>query len=62
MNCKNCGHIVQDTYCGHCGQKVNVDRITFSSLLNELTESVFQVNKGFFLYFNKPICQSWEKY
>ena len=48
MNCKNCGHIVQDTYCGHCGQKVNVDRITFSSLLNELTESVFQVNRGFF--------------
>lgn len=48
MNCKNCGHIVEGEYCNHCGQKTNVGRITFSSLLNELTESIFQIDRGFF--------------
>jgi len=48
MNCKNCGHLVEGEYCNHCGQKTNVGRINLSSLLNELTESVFQIDKGFF--------------
>ena len=48
MNCKNCGHIVEGKYCNHCGQKTNVGKITFSSLLNELTESIFQIDRGFF--------------
>lgn len=47
MNCKNCGETVQDQYCGHCGQNSNVDQITLSSLLHELSESVFQINRGF---------------
>ena len=48
MNCKNCGHAVEGKYCNHCGQKSNVDRITLSSLMKELTESIFQIDRGFF--------------
>jgi hypothetical protein len=48
MNCKNCGKIVQDKYCSHCGQSSNVDKITTSNLVLELYESVFQINRGFF--------------
>lgn len=48
MKCKNCGHIVEGEYCNHCGQKSNVGRITLSSLLSELMESVFQMDRGFF--------------
>ena len=48
MNCKNCGNIVEGEYCNHCGQRSNVGRITLSSLLNELTESIFQIDRGFF--------------
>lgn len=48
MNCKNCEHILEGEYCNHCGQKSNVGRITLSTLLNELTESIFQIDKGFF--------------
>lgn len=48
MNCKNCGEIVEGKYCSHCGQKSNVGKITISNLLNEFSESVFQINRGFF--------------
>lgn len=48
MNCKNCGQIVKGNYCSHCGQKSSVSRITRSSFLNELSESTFQINRGFF--------------
>lgn len=47
MNCKNCGETVQGQYCSHCGQNSNVDKITLPSLLHELSESVFQINRGF---------------
>jgi hypothetical protein len=47
MNCKNCGYSVEGNYCSHCGQKASVGRITFSSILQEVSESIFQVNKGF---------------
>ncbi len=47
MNCKNCGQITAGEYCNHCGQKSKVGRITLSSLLNELTESIFQIDRGF---------------
>lgn len=48
MNCKNCGHIIEGTYCTDCGQKSDVGRLTLTSLLHELTESIFQVDRGFF--------------
>ena len=48
MNCKNCGEKVQGKYCSHCGQSSHIDKLTLSNLLNELAESVFQINRGFF--------------
>ncbi len=48
MNCKNCGTPVQGNYCSHCGQKTSVGKITASSLMKELSTSLFQVNNGFF--------------
>lgn len=48
MDCKNCGEIVEGNYCSHCGQNSNVGKITISNLLDDLTNNVFQVNRGFF--------------
>ena len=48
MNCKNCGHIVDGKFCTNCGQKSNVSTVNFPNFLNEISESVFQINKGFF--------------
>jgi hypothetical protein len=48
MNCKNCGHSVDGKFCSHCGQNSKVDRINLLNFLNEISESVFQINKGFF--------------
>ncbi|MEM1327386.1 MAG: DUF3667 domain-containing protein [Bacteroidota bacterium] len=48
MNCKNCGHEVNGNYCHHCGQATKVNRINFSNVLEDITEGVFQLNKGFF--------------
>lgn len=48
MNCKNCGHRVDEKFCSHCGQSSKVDRINFPNFLKEVSESVFQINKGLF--------------
>ena len=47
MNCKNCGHIVDGNFCSHCGQNSSVGRIDFSSFINDVSESIFQINRGF---------------
>ena len=48
MKCKNCGHIVSGKYCSHCGQNSTVRRLDFSNLVEEVSGSIFQINKGFF--------------
>jgi hypothetical protein len=48
MNCKNCGHIITGKFCSHCGQNSKVGRINLPNFLNEVSESVFQIDKGFF--------------
>lgn len=48
MNCKNCEKKISGNFCSHCGQKSSIEKITLSSFLEELSESVFQLNKGFF--------------
>lgn len=47
MNCKNCGSTFEGNYCNQCGQSAKVGRITLSSLAEELSNSLFHVNKGF---------------
>jgi hypothetical protein len=48
MNCKNCGYSIDGKFCSHCGQNSKVGSINLRNFLNEVTESVFQINKGFF--------------
>lgn len=48
MNCKNCGYVIDGNFCCHCGQSAKVGRITLAGFINEVTESIFQVDKGFF--------------
>ncbi len=45
MNCKNCENIVIGKYCSNCGQKSSIDRINFSNVLNEFSESLFHALK-----------------
>ncbi len=48
MICKNCGHRVDGNFCSRCGQNTKVERINFPNFLSEVSESIFQINKGFF--------------
>ena len=48
MNCKNCGHSIVGKFCHYCGQNSKIGRIDLPNFLNEVTEGVFQINKGFF--------------
>lgn len=48
MNCKNCGHQLDGPFCSQCGQSAQVDRINLRNFLNEISESIFQINRGFF--------------
>jgi hypothetical protein len=46
MKCKNCSQPISQNFCPSCGQDAKVARLNFSTILSELTESVFQMNKG----------------
>ncbi|WP_111672331.1 DUF3667 domain-containing protein [Algoriphagus litoralis] len=48
MNCKNCGDALGGKFCSACGQSAQVSRINFPNFIHEVTEGVFQVNRGFF--------------
>lgn len=48
MTCKNCNQDISDNYCQSCGQKASVQRINLPYLLNEIPESLFQLNHGLF--------------
>lgn len=55
MNCRNCGHTVDGKFCSNCGQNSKVGRINLPAVLNEFSESIFQINKGFF-YTLRELC------
>ena len=46
MNCKNCEQIVEGKYCSNCGQSSAVSKVNLTSFVAELSESIFQVNRG----------------
>ncbi len=48
MKCKNCAHLVDYNFCPNCGQSSTVGRINPANFLAELSDSVFQVNRGLF--------------
>ena len=39
---------MEGNFCSHCGQKSSIGRITVANFLQEVSESVFQINRGFF--------------
>lgn len=48
MNCKNCDNIVNRNFCANCGQNIKVEKLNFPNFLAEISDSVFQLNKGVF--------------
>jgi hypothetical protein len=45
--CKSCNHEVNDTYCSHCGELIEVKRITFKGLLHDIFHFFTHLDKGF---------------
>ena len=48
MICKNCGQNFNGNFCNNCGQNANVGKIDIKYLLQEIPNSIFQVNRGIF--------------
>ncbi len=48
MICKNCNNNFDGNFCNDCGQKANVRRIDFKYLMDEIANSIFQIDHGFF--------------
>lgn len=47
MNCKNCEQVFEGNFCNNCGQESSVSRLDYKYLINEITASIFQLNRGF---------------
>lgn len=45
ITCKNCGNEFEGYYCNHCGQKADIDRITFATLRREILDA-FDLERG----------------
>jgi hypothetical protein len=43
----NCGIEISDQFCLHCGQKKDVKRLTWHSLVNEVTHFFSHIEEGF---------------
>ncbi len=46
MNCKNCDNRVDGNFCTHCGQNSKVEKLNLPNFLTEISDSVFQLNRG----------------
>ncbi len=44
--CKNCSHTVTDKYCGHCGQKGSIERLSLHDLWHELWHAFTHTDSG----------------
>lgn len=48
-SCLNCGHVISDEFCPHCGQKSDTTRITPKSLIkSDILGSIWHVEARFF--------------
>ena len=47
-NCLNCGHALSENFCSCCGQKVDVRRLNWKSLIDEILHFLTHIEKGFF--------------
>ena len=48
MECKNCGQKFEGKFCNGCGQNNLVNKLSLQSFLAEISDSVFQINRGLF--------------
>ncbi|NEN25010.1 DUF3667 domain-containing protein [Cryomorpha ignava] len=47
MICENCEQNFDGNFCSNCGQNSNVKRVDLKYLINEIPNSIFQINRGF---------------
>jgi hypothetical protein len=45
-NCNNCGTALIDSYCHHCGQKAEVQKLNFHYLWHDFQHGILHVDKG----------------
>ena len=45
--CKNCGTIINDNYCGHCGQSANIHRLNLKHLLHNFFHAITHMDAGY---------------
>lgn len=45
--CKNCGTIINDNYCGHCGQSANIHRLNLKYLLHNFFHAITHMDAGY---------------
>lgn len=48
MVCKNCDFPLKGKFCGNCGQKSQTERVNAKYVLQEIPNSILQVDRGFF--------------
>jgi len=46
MKCKNCGNIISEIFCSYCGQRTTISAINFKTLIVELQNNIFQIDRG----------------
>ncbi|MDX1315553.1 MAG: DUF3667 domain-containing protein [Eudoraea sp.] len=42
--CKNCGSVSSGKFCSQCGQRLSVDKVTFSETFQDLIDAMFSIN------------------
>ena len=47
LTCLNCGTEISDQFCPHCGQKKEVKRLTWHSLVHEVAHFLSHIEEGF---------------
>ncbi len=47
MKCKNCGTETDGKFCRHCGQQLEIHRITVAHLVHEIVHTFTHLEKGF---------------
>jgi hypothetical protein len=47
VTCLNCGTEIRDEFCPHCGQKKDVKKLTWHSLLHEILHFFSHIEEGF---------------
>jgi len=47
LTCLNCGTEISDQFCPHCGQKKDVKRLTWHSLVHEVVHFFSHIEEGF---------------